>query len=655
MSVLMSVTADNIDSNRNANIQLLNSMTIEPVPDDDNHYKFNEQEDIDPDVNFFQPVNNCTCKYFLPDEFNKSLDSGSPQVFSLLHFNARSLFKNFDAISQFISQLHLEFTVYGFSETWIHNYTPLLFNLDGYSFIHNDRLKSRGGGVGLLIRDSLNIILRPDLNLQADLCESLFIEICLPLKKNIVVGIIYRDPNFSIKQFNDPINDCMEKIQSEIKNVYIMGDFNIDLLKSSYLKNINEFVNIVYDNSLRPLIDKPTRLSNSSTTLIDNIFTNVYDRQVRSGILYNDITDHFPIFQITLDYDLQNYNSSNVIPSRKINDETINSFKSDLSITDWSELQTVTDIDDAYDLFYSKFKNLFDSNFVITQPKRHNPPRKPWITPSILKSINKKKKLFKQYCRKRNQRNKDKFKSFRNILNKILKYSRKQYYTNLLEKNKKNLKKVWMIINDLLGKKKKKTLPPYFMKEGITLTNDELIANELNRYFSNIASDLKSNVTNSKTKKVFTDYLNDQCNKSIFFHPTKENEIIDIVLHMKMSKSCGFDDISSSIVKKIIYYIASPLSHIFNISLVTGKVPSKLKIGKIIPVFKKGDSHLFANYRPITLLPCFSKILERLIYNRLLSHLNNNNLLNDSQYGFRSNHSCDSALIDLHDKLNIKK
>ena len=91
--------------------------------------------------------------------------------------------------------------------------------------------------------------------------------------------------------------------------------------------------------------------------------------------------------------------------------------------------------------------------------------------------------------------------------------------------------------------------------------------------------------------------------------------------------------------------------HRCNLSLTYGKVPHDMKIGKIIPVLKKGDPHIFSNYRPITLLPCISKLLEKLVYNRLLHHIKINNLLNNSQYGFRLNSSCDLALIDLHDHI----
>ena len=121
-------------------------------------------------------------------------------------------------------------------------------------------------------------------------------------KKNVIIGIIYRDPNKGIKYFNDDINECLEKLSCENKNIYIMGDFNIDLLNGNTVNCINDYVNIIYNNSFRPLIDRPTRITTKSTTLIDNILTNVHSVQTQTGIFYNDITDHLPIFQITSMY-----------------------------------------------------------------------------------------------------------------------------------------------------------------------------------------------------------------------------------------------------------------------------------------------------------------------------------------------------------------
>ena len=159
--------------------------------------------DIDPDDNFF--TSNNPIEYWLPVDFKVSQDltNNYKYKFSILHFNSRSLNKNSDAIDQFISQLNLKFSIYGFSETWIHDNKMLLINRDGYTFYHNDRRGRKGGGVALLVNDLCDAKVRDDIYLPETLCEYLFIEIILDNSKNIIVGIIYRDLNKPICDFNE--------------------------------------------------------------------------------------------------------------------------------------------------------------------------------------------------------------------------------------------------------------------------------------------------------------------------------------------------------------------------------------------------------------------------------------------------------------------
>ena len=605
--------------------------------------------DLDPDDNFF--VTNNPVKYLLPNEFNESLDvTNNSNDFSILHFNSRSLNKNYDAIEQFISQLNLKFSIYGFSETWINNKTPLLFNMDGYTFYHNDRHGRRGGGVALLINDCFDVKVRNDISLPDTLCESLFIEITLNNMKNIVVGIIYRDPNTPINSFNDNMNECLEQLSIENKSIFMMGDYNINLLNYNSIQCINDFVNIMYNNSFRPLIDKPTRITKKSVTLIDNIFTNVLTRDIHSGIFYSGVTDHLPIFQLT---NLSVSSCQKTSPYLYINQtdpSSLNSFQRDLLIVDWNEVFSSSNIDEAYDLFLNKFKITYESNFKPQKINKKKRPRKPWITPSLIKCINKKNRLYKIFCQKRNVSSECKYKKYRNKLNSILHFARKQYYSDLLQKNKNNVSKVWDVLNDLLARKGKRKYPSYFLKGKNKITDNQQIANEFNSYFSNVATKLKSEHI-QKSKCHFSSYLKGACNNSIFFYHTNETEIINLVKQLNSSKSTDFDGVSQYTIKKVIHSIVKPLVYICNLSLSSGKVPKNFKVGKVIPIFKKGDPHTFSNYRPITLLPCFSKILEKLIYTRLLNHIKKHNLLNDSQYGFRNNSSCDHALIDLHDRI----
>ena len=99
----------------------------------------------------------------------------------------------------------------------------------------------------------------------------------------------------------------------------------------------------------------------------------------------------------------------------------------------------------------------------------------------------------------------------------------------------------------------------------------------------------------------------------MFMKPIVETEIIKIIDKFNQNKSAGNDNIGNFVIKRVANEIAKPLASIFNLSITTGIVPQKLKIAKVIPIFKKDDAEVFSNYRPVSVLPCFSKILERLV------------------------------------------
>ena len=132
---------------------------------------------------------------------------------------------------------------------------------------------------------------------------------------------------------------------------------------------------------------------------------------------------------------------------------------------------------------------------------------------------------------------------------------------------------------------------------------------------------------------------------------TTATEIINIVTVMKNSESAGYDEISINVIKKVIEYIAEPLSFIFNLCLSEGIFLNRMKTAKVCPVYKSGSKTEFTNYGPISVLTSFSKILEKLISIRLLSFIDKYNILSYSQYGFRKNHSTYMALMCLYDKV----
>ena len=223
------------------------------------------------------------------------------------------------------------------------------------------------------------------------------------------------------------------------------------------------------------------------------------------------------------------------------------------------------------------------------------------------------------------------------------------YYSKELENAEGNLNATWNAINKMMNKNKPRNNLDNLKVDNKEITNPAEIAEAFNSYFTNIGPELASKI-NCGTKH-FTEYLSEPNQNTMCFIPTDQHEIFKITQTLKSKKSTGPDGISTKLLKQIIRNIASPLEHIFNLSLSTGCCPDLLKLAKVIPIHKKDDPTQVTNYRPISLLPCISKVLEKIVYKRLDSFLALNKILISAQFGFRKKFSTDFAITKLLDKV----
>ena len=565
---------------------------------------------------------------------------------SLLHLNARSLSKNFDSLQTLLCTLNFPFSIIGISETWLNKNSPPVFNIPNYDMIRADRKAGRGGGVAYYIHDSISFRLRDDVCINGT--EDLFIEVERQHSKNIIIGLVYRPPNHQFQYFYDNLETSLNKLSLENKDMYLMGDFNINISDTSN-QYVIKFLDLLASHALFPSIDKPTRITPDSLTLIDNIFCNVTNKNNVSGLLYHDISDHLPIFLLSHKY-TQDTMASGKTLYRKETQDNIANLINDLSHEEWLDILNQSDTEIAYDKFLTTFLNYYKKNI----PLIHNKSSKrktcqPWITNGILNSIKKRNRLYKNYLRDSTPFNLEKYKKFRNKLTCIIRESRKMYYSDKLRLVKGNLTTTWKIINELIGKKKKSKVNS-ISENNKKITNPKDIASAFNSYFVNAGPNLARKI-NCKDKN-FSDFLHSPSDTSLFFTPTDTHEIIKIVKSLKNSNSSGHDEITTKLLKQIITDIAPPLMHIFNLSLSNGVYPNSFKIAKVIAIFKKDDPSQISNYRPISLLPCISKILEKIVYKRLYSFLIRHKLLIPNQFGFRKGFSTDLALVNLFDAIS---
>ena len=283
-----------IDSNPNFNF--INKI-IQNDDSPDNDFLFNNTD--------FSPYSeiNFNCSYINPEQIHNLNNSN----LSVISINIQSLPAKFNELSDMLSQFNqanFNPDVLCLQETWQIS-DPSLFNLPNFqNIILNTRSNARGGGVGIYVKNDLvfSVLTQHSVFLER-IIETLFIEITTEDNKKLVIGSIYRpgtkNPGMTFteqfSQFSDTLSGLLSDLGSIYDNVYIFGDFNLDILKLDENKFISEYIDTLFSHGFLQIITKPTRVSDNSATLIDHILTNSLCEQFDSYILCHHISDHFPI------------------------------------------------------------------------------------------------------------------------------------------------------------------------------------------------------------------------------------------------------------------------------------------------------------------------------------------------------------------------
>ena len=268
--------------------------------------------------------------------------------------------------------------------------------------------------------------------------------------------------------------------------------------------------------------------------------------------------------------------------------------------------------------------------------------------------------LYNKSIRLNTEHSKIEHKNYKNWLKNIIRNSKNNYLRNFFKENIKNSKQTWNKINQILGKSKKaKAECSELIKEQGGITNDKLeIASQFNSFFTQVGSKLsdKLKIDKDSQNTYFTNLKNKYSNTPTFkFKPLTLNDIADLTKSLKSKKSAGPDNIPGTISKICISIIPEVFQNLLNSSLETGQIHPRLKCADVITLHKKGAKNDTNNYRPISLLNSFSKILEKAASFQLIKHLNTNNILYKNQFGFRKGHSTIHALIDFIHKLDELK
>ena len=573
--------------------------------------------------------------------------------FNIAHSNINGLQAKLDLFQEFLVSSP-ELDVVAITETSHQandDFFSLNINLDSYTSFSIPTSTARGGTT-IYIKSKHAAIERTDLNINNNHFEAVWCEIRNKKGKNMICSSIYRHPHDQLDIFSsflEYMESTLQKLSKENKEVYICGDFNCDMLKVDQNNHYNKFYDLLASYSLFPTILLPTRVTPHSSTIIDNIFTNDIEKNIKSGVIMTDFSDHYSQF-VSMKKPKIDYKSITSY-SRDYSKFSAESFRDDVSIQNFSN--NLTDVNEQFNDFYFRLQGVVDRHAPVKKltPKEVKMQQKPWITAELRKLIKKKNKLFKR--KKRQPNNEDiraSYNELRNKVNRELDKAKKAHYTSYFKENNKNSKKIWDGIKSIINTKNpKSTIINQLKIKGDIIDNPKQMSESFNSYFTSRGPDNEKSIPKNPIANP-DKYLNNRNDYEFIIAHTSNEEILEIISGLE-NKSTGPQSIPVKLLKIIPDLILVPLSRIISTSFSSGIFPDALKISKVIPIHKGGSPEDLNNYRPISLLSIFDKIIEKMMHKRVYSFLEQNNILYQKQFGFRKNNSTTMSLLDITERI----
>ena len=333
----------------------------------------------------------------------------------------------------------------------------------------------------------LNAVKRTDLSITDEEFEAVWVKIKNAKSKNTLCCCAYRHSSSSPERFTEHIETILHNLTRENKNIFILGDFNINLLNCVNHPASESFLNMMNSNFLLLYILQPTRVTDRSATLIDNIFANTYNFNALSGNLVTKISDHLPQFLIIEDLKV-NYTSLNYYKHdySHFNEEV---FVEEVSHLDFSTVYNSNlDTNCKFDVFYDQINSIFMKHvpYKKLSKKEVKLSSKPWITKQILAKMKYRDKLYLKILKSKRQNPNllYLYKKFRNRIVKDMKESKSKYYNLYFSSNKHNMKKLWSGIRSILNVGKcKDSYITSILENNKSIDNPSDIANNFNNFF----------------------------------------------------------------------------------------------------------------------------------------------------------------------------
>ncbi|XP_075158740.1 uncharacterized protein LOC142231945 [Haematobia irritans] len=570
------------------------------------------------------------CEYCREEEDD---DSEREKEISL---NSRSVssINKFNRLKGLLSSIPILPDIIAIQETWFQNAITQIYSIPGYKVVHCCR-EDGYGGTSVYVRDKWVY--------TVDYCKSeSFLDIIAISLLNFKVNArpmkfltFYRSQKCSVEQFKFTLESMLNDHAGS--PIVLVGDTNIDRYHSSYYNEMLDLFQSFGCENAHEMVTRPL-----SNTCIDHVFSNFVERvdvdsvecdisdhnlvfcKIKSKIMRNDFVE---VMKTKCDYQKA---------KRYLSDELSPDFGS-LNVQDQTDRLTSC-IQGAIAYSTTVSKTLKHARFMMT----------PWINVNLQHLITIKFKLLKRRKKERgNEAIQDSLKRISRIISIANKRSREAYYAENIDRAANDPKRGWNFINEVLGKKGHKELELKDV-QGRRISNNLDKANALNTYFLDSVMSLRRGILVDPGDNINIFHTLSGDIDSVFsIEQVDNNCIMEVIENLKAGKSPGHDGISSIFLKECSEIVSPFLAKIFNGMISLSIYPDILKLHRIVPIPKIVNASDVSNFRPVAVLSTIDKIFEKIIYDKLYTYCESNNLLYENQYGFRRGCGTEEAVLNV--------
>lgn len=589
---------------------------------------------------FSRLVNFAPPKYDFPKcNFTKDPNPSKKRTIKIMHQNAQYITNKrlmFECILEECEPTVMCISEHGLKD---HEISNLIF--PGYNNISNFcRTKYKSGGALIIAKN--NVKCKRYTKIKSDINQQKVFEITACYLKyeefSMVIICIYRSPSGNVDDFLNSLYEALASVDPS-ERIVLVGDFNIDLAPDVDGRYAEKLIDTVNSIGLKQTIFEYTRITESSATTVDNIFTNLDDKLFQAGVVELAVSDHAGQ-EIVISFEKKHHCSDN--------SKTSNSY----FVREYDPYNLCLFKTELTDLRFKKEMNFKTFYYFLQDRNNRYLPVKEKIMKLTQKiydqSINEQRKTMRRLaCLKiKNRENTETYAEYARQL-KISKQKCKKLIAEAKAKqighciaNSSNISKTsWKIINSSRQQCNRDDIEK-IVHNGREIEDVTGIANTLNEFFVTSVNDTHVNYSYDVEKFKYISYPKN--NFSITEAST--DEVKGIIMQLKNSKSEASDSLSNTLLKNLINEISPYLTHFINKSIHSGEYPEELKVTKIIPLYKKNEKTNPINYRPLALVSPIAKVFENVIHKQLYRYCEANNLIYKYQYGFRKKRNTEMAV-----------